>query len=136
MALIVAFFLPLVSVMGIFSVSSFETVFGSAADSGKDASRFLLLVFPLAGILLLIGALNNEKYIVSRKLLAWLPLATIIGIIIYIIVEQAGRSTESGGSIMGIFDLLGIGAWLTLVVSLVLPFANFKTPQPAVEAEQ
>lgn len=110
--LVVGFFLPYLS-MGPFSASGFEIIKGA----GK-ADKYILLLSPIAGLLLLIGAANSENYIPSRGILVLLALAGVLYLII--------RSLIEGGDIGQLFKMLGIGYWLSLASALVLAVYNPK----------
>lgn len=86
--------------------------------------RFVLLLIPLSGVLLLIGALNNGNYPLGRNLLCWLPiLAILFWVIGYPLIEGA----SIGDIFKNLFKTIGIGLWITLAASLVLAFYNPKT---------
>ncbi len=117
--LIGCFFLPYLSFMGM-NVSGYDTVF----SGGGDWKKYILLLIPVSGIFLLIGALNNGNYILGRGIWTWLPLLTIIYMII-------GEPLINGVAIGDIFKTIGkgygIGLWVTIGASLVLAFYN---PRP------
>jgi hypothetical protein len=83
--------------------------------------KYVPIIIPLAGLLLLIGALNNGNYPLGRNLLCWLPLLTVLYMIII-------RPLIDGVAIGDIFKMLGkgwgIGWWVTVVTSLVLAVYN------------
>ena len=82
--------------------------------------RFVLLLIPLSGVLLLVGALNNGNYPLGRNLLCWLPLLAVIFWIV-------GMPLINGGDIGAMIKTVGIGLWITAGASLVLAFYNPKT---------
>jgi len=89
-------------------------------NSSGSADRFILLLTPIAGVLLLVGALNNEKYIPSRSVLGILAL---VGWIYPLI-----RGLMEGGSGMSqIFKFMGIGFWLGLVAAIAVLVYNPKS---------
>ncbi len=114
-ALIGSFFLPLYSFGGK-GLSGFDLV----SAKGGDWQKYLLLLIPITGILLLLGELNNN-YILGRGLLSWLPLLTLLFILIV-------NPLINGAAIGDIFKSLGkgygAGMWLAIVSSLVLAFYN------------
>ena len=116
--LIGCFFLPYWSFMGM-NVSGFDSV----KASGGSWQKYILLLIPLSGVLLLIGAVNNENYPLGRNLLCWLPLLTVLyTIIVSPLIEGVGFGD--------IFKMIGkgygIGWWITIAASLVLAFYNPK----------
>ena len=117
--LIGCFFLPYVSFMGM-SASGYDAVF---SDSGGDWQKYIPLLIPLSGLMLLIGAVNNGNYIIGRGLWAWLPLLTLLYMII-------GKPLIDGAAIGDIFKMIGktygMGLWGTIAASLVLAFYNPK----------
>ena len=113
--LIGCFFLPYVSYMGR-SVSAFDIM----KAPGGDWQKYIGLLIPISGLLLLVGALNNENYPLGRNLLCWVPLLTVI----YILVIEPVLINKA--SIGDVFKITGVGLWITLAASLVLAFYNPK----------
>jgi len=116
--LIGCFFLPYYNFMG--KISGLDIV----KASGGDWEKYILLLIPLSGVLLLIGAMNNDNYPLGRTLLSWLPLLAVLFWII-------GMPLINGAAIGDVFKLIGkgygIGFWITIGASLVLAFYN---PRP------
>ncbi len=110
--LIAGFFLPYLSFLGR-GISGFELV-----KAGGKADVYILALSPLAGILLLVGALNNGNYIPSRGILIILALVGVL----YLIV----RSLIEGGAVGDLFKLLGVGYWLSLAAAVILAAYNPK----------
>ncbi|MBL7748439.1 MAG: hypothetical protein JNM19_13465 [Chitinophagaceae bacterium] len=110
--LILGFFLPYISFFGQ-GVSGFDLV-----KQGGKADVYVLLLSPIAGILLLVGALNNGKYVPSRGILVLLALIGVLYLII--------RSLIEGGPLGAMFKLLGIGYYLSLAAAVVLAIYNPK----------
>ncbi|HYC39892.1 MAG TPA: hypothetical protein VEB63_05330 [Chitinophagaceae bacterium] len=116
-ALVGCFFLAYFSFMGA-SVSGYDTVFSSNA-SGWD--RYILLLIPLSGLLLLVGELNKGNYVLGRALWAWLPLlALLFLLIIYPVVRGAGFGT----TVKSLGQGYGIGLWITIAAAVVLAVYN------------
>lgn len=122
LALVGCFFLPFFKFGGFGSTSAFDIVFKS---KGGDWEKYIWLLIPLSGVLLLIGAANNENYMISRALWSWLPLLTVIYIIVrlYMSAKQPGVKIPIGDFIK-VFDM---GFWATFAVSLVLAVVQPKS---------
>jgi hypothetical protein len=118
--LIASFFLPLYSAGG---VSAFDIVKGPSYGNGIEVMlmKYLWILIPLSGLMLLIGAMNNDNYILGRGIWAWLPLLALLYIIIRPIID--------GAKIGDMIKLFGVGMWVMLVASLILAFYN---PRPRV----
>ncbi|NOT51464.1 MAG: hypothetical protein HOP10_09330 [Chitinophagaceae bacterium] len=98
----------------------------SAFDIVKGAGpweKYVLILIPLSGVLLLIGALNNGNYPLGRNTLCWLPLLAVLFWII-------GMPLIEGFPIGDVFKSIGkgwgIGHWIAVVGSLVLALYNPK----------
>jgi hypothetical protein len=111
--LIGCFFLAYLSFMG-HGISGFDMVF---SGGGGGIDRYLMLLIPISGIMLLIGALGGN-YIGGRAIWTWLPLLAVLYFIIRMVIEGVG--------IGDLFKVIGIGLWITLAASLVLAFYNPK----------
>ena len=115
-ALIGSFFLPFYSIGGRGGVSGLDLV--TAKGAGWEI--YLLLLIPISGLLLLLGELNNN-YILSRGLLSWLPLLTIIFIIF---INPLIKGADFGSIFKYIGKGYGVGLWIAIASSLVLAFYN------------
>lgn len=116
--LIGCFFLPYFSFFGM-GVSGFDLV----KAPGGGWQKYILLLIPLSGILLLVGAVNNENYPLGRNLLCWLPLLAIIFTVIIIpLIDGAGF----GDVFSALGKGYGLGLWITIAASLVLAVYNPK----------
>jgi hypothetical protein len=120
--LIGCFFLAYFSFFGT-SISGYDLVFSGSAGGKGEWEKYILLLIPVSGIMLLIGALNNGNYIAGRGIWTWLPLLTVLYLII-------GAPLINGRAIGDIFKAIGkgygIGLWITIAASLVLAVYNPK----------
>lgn len=110
-ALIASFFLPLSSVG---SSSAFDIVQLPTYGSGIEVmlNKYLWLLIPVAGLILLIGALNNGNYAGGRGLWAVLPLLVVLYMIVKPVID--------GVKIETLPKSFGIGFWVMIAASLVL----------------
>ena len=115
-ALLGSFFLPFYSFGGRGGVSGLDLI----TAKGGDWQKYLILLIPITGLLLLLGELNNN-YILSRGLLSWLPLLTLIFIIF---ISPLIKGADIGSIFKYIGKGYGVGLWVTIVASLVLVFYN------------
>ncbi len=113
--LVAAFFLPFYSSspFSMSGISGFDVIQGP----GK-ADKYVLLLSPVAGLLLLIGAANNGNYIPSRGILIFLALAGLLYLVL--------RPVIDGFDIGKLIQMLGIGYWLSLLAVLGLVLVNPK----------
>jgi hypothetical protein len=119
--IIASFFLPYFNMAGLFKMSGLDIISGGGMDGSKGSpDRFLMLLAPLGGVLLLVGALNNEKYIPSRMVLGVLALLGVIYPLIRGVIE-------GGEGLSQVFKFLGIGFWLGLVASVAVLVYNPKS---------
>jgi len=86
--------------------------------------KYFLLTIPLTTFFHLLGVLSQEKNFYSRKLLSWIPLATLI--IVFILILAKEGSDESIFNNGNIFSSTGAGFWLALVLSSLLAYINLK----------
>lgn len=121
LALAGCFFLPYIDAGFFGKASGFNLVFPKGGSNGESWERFIWLLIPVAGLLLLLGALGNENYFLGRGFLSWLPLLALLYMII------VGPMIH-GEAISDVFKHLGqsygIGLWITIGLSLVLAFYN------------
>ena len=117
--LIASFFLP---VWSISSTSAFDAVQATSYGSGIEnmLMKYLWIIFPLSGIMLLIGALNNGNYFLGRGLWAFLPLLAIL----YLLIRPM---LDVKVDIMDMIKGFGVGMWMMLVGSLVLAIYHPKS---------
>ena len=117
--LIESFFLPLMS--GGIKASAFDIVKSPGSPSGFEMIllKYIWIIFPLSGLMLLIGAINRGNYPGGRGLWAVLPLLAVLYLIIRPVIGG-----ENFGSYIKTF---GIGMWMMIAGSLLLAFYN---PRP------
>lgn len=117
--LIAGFFLPITS-SG--SMSAFDAVQLPSYGTGIEnmLMKYLWILIPLSGVMLLIGALNNGNYILGRGLWAILPLLALIYLLVRPIID-------GGADVMDMIKGFGVGMWMMLVGSLVLAIYHPKS---------
>lgn len=114
--LVIAFFLPYVNAGGA-HISGFDSLFGKYSKAGKDL-KYLWLVIPIVGLLLLYGELK-KKYFVRRHTLCWIPLLILLLMLfIFPLIDGSSLKTIFNSFSHGI----GIGMWLTIAASIALAF--------------
>jgi hypothetical protein len=122
--LVAAFFMPWVKFF--VSLSAWDMLFGQAAAYIDTGFKYIGILIPVAGALIIYGAaFNKENYPLSKRFLFLLPVLTLI----VIAVAIDAKIRDSGGGIRNsdvdnIIKIFGIGFWLTLIASVVLPFLN------------
>ncbi len=114
--LIASFFLPM-GAGG--STSAFDLVQGPSFGKGFEAlfMKYGWILVPLSGLMLLIGALNNENYFLGRGIWAFLPLLALLMLLIGIPLIQGAAI---GDILKVVTKMYGIGVWVALAASLVL----------------
>jgi uncharacterized membrane protein YqhA len=116
-ALIGAFFLPIFKLEG---SSAFNIV--TAPEKGKDMlMKYIWILIAISAIILLAGALNNENYVLGRSLWAWLPLATLIFVVVkvYLIAKESSDKVPIGDFV----KIFAVGFWIMFAASLILAFS-------------
>lgn len=118
-ALLAAFFLPLLNIEG-FKPSAFDIV-KAPGKSNDVLMKYIWVLIPLSGIILLVGAMNNEQYFLGRGIWAWLPFATIVFVLIRLYV----KSQEMGAkvSVSEFAKGFAVGFWIMFAASLILAFS-------------
>lgn len=116
-ALIAAFFLPLFKIE---DSSAFNIV--TAPEKANDVlMKYIWVLIAISAILLLAGALNNENYILGRGLWTWLPLATIIFVVVRIYLKAKDSGTKV--PLDEFIKIFGVGFWIMFAASLILAFS-------------
>lgn len=125
--LVAAFFMPWVKFF--VSLSAWDMLFGEAGRYIDTGFKYIAILIPIAGAIIIYGAaFNNENYPIAKGLLFRLPIITLVILIIAIISkigDTGGRFRSS--DLENITKIFGIGFWLTLVASIILPFLQSKT---------
>lgn len=120
--LIGSFFLPYLNFAGFIKASGFDIVSeGGMGEGSKDADKYLMLLTPLAGLLLVIGALNKDRYIPPRPLLGLLGLLGVLYPLIRLIIESKGDGMGQ------VIKILGLGFWLGLAAAIAVLVYNPKS---------
>jgi len=122
LALIGCFFLPFIN-FGFGSGSLFDLIFKSGGSG--DWEKYIGLLIPISAVLLLIGAMNNENYMISRIIWSVLPLLTVLYYPVRIYIEASGAGQKVPiGDLIKVFD---VGYWALLGVSLILAVVQPKS---------
>lgn len=120
-ALIGSFFLAYLG-----GASGFDIVKSSDTGMGNNVQviilQYIWILFPLSGIMLLIGAVSGN-YIINRGLWAWLPMLALLTVLIVLPLIN-GKNLFT--AIKDLINLFGIGLWIAIAASLVLAFYNPK----------
>lgn len=124
--LIVAFFLPYVVVKEAdISISGYKAIFGKGGLFGtKGVTIYLILLVPIGAIVALISAVSDDT---NNSYGTWMPLVGIIYLTIMMYVEMNKGARIAGGASIPIstyIGVLGVGYWITLVASVLLPINN------------
>ncbi len=124
--LIGSFFLPYLKFGAAGSSSGFDlvTASGGRGEWQDMLMKYIWILIPLSGILLLIGAMNNENYIFGRGLWTWLPLLTVIFVIVKLYLDAKNMNGGRSVSVSDLVKVFGIGFWIATVASLLLAFYN------------
>jgi hypothetical protein len=119
LAFLVSFFLPYLD-LGSATASGLDIV-KNAGESRDPVMTYIWLIFPLAGLMLLIGALNNGNYPGGRGLWLWLPFLALI-FILFIYPVMNGMAFGETFKTFG--RGFGIGLWIALAASVIGLVAN------------
>lgn len=132
--LVAAFFMPWVNTF--FALSAWDIFFRDISRSFDATLRFGAAIIPITGILVIYGAaFNNERYVLPKKLLFLLPVITLIMIAIAIGSKFSQEEIRGFDTII-LIRLFGIGFWLTLVASIILPFTNSRRISKNISTQQ
>jgi hypothetical protein len=115
LALLVSFFLPYLG-----SISGLDIV-KNGGDAPDKVMAYIWLVFPISGLMLLIGALNRGNYPGGRSLWFWLPLLALIFILF---IYPVMNDVSLGDTFKTFGKGFGIGLWIALAASVIGVFAN------------
>lgn len=117
--LVLTFFMPWFKF--IVGINAMEIVFGTIGDQINSKFRFTLLVFPICGILLsYIFLIKKEKIFKVTRLFFVIPLFTLSFVFLFY-YSLTYNSQEN--TFVSITEFFGIGFWLTLIISILLPIA-------------
>jgi hypothetical protein len=122
LGLISSFFLPYLQFESV-KASGFDLLVATTPPGAKKGlllMKYIWLLIPVASIFLLIGALNNERYFLSRAIWALLPLLTLS--VVCIQIFRDAKRIGIGTSFNELSKNLAIGFWTSLGLSLVLAF--------------
>lgn len=109
------FFLPYLG-SGFSAISGYDAVFKFSNGSWE---KYLWLLIPVAAVMLLLGAAGGN-YFLGRSTLVWIPLLTILFIILR-------AKMETNITIAQLLESIGYGLWISLAASLLLVFYNPKS---------
>ncbi len=120
--LIAAFFMPWITAF--VSLNAWDIVFGSAGEFINSSIRYVLVLIPISGILIIYNTVEMNAFTMKFKaILSILPLLTFIFVGIIIINRiNADLSDLIKNDLGEITNLFGIGFWLTLICSVFLPY--------------
>ena len=132
--LLVAFFLPLIKS---FNISCYDIVFNQnfvvKLLLPDPDYRFVLLIFPLSAILKIIDEVTfrtfDDWFSVMIK---YFPIITLIIFFARLLISVPLKDNDW---LSHIINYIGIGTWLTLVTSLILPFLNSSSDNSIIKAE-
>ena len=113
LALLVGFFLPYLNFMG--RTASGLDIVKNAGDAADPVIGYIWLVFPISGLMLLIGALTGN-YPGGRSLWFWL---SFLAILFILIIYPLTKGMEFGEVFESFGRGMGVGLWITIVASLV-----------------
>ncbi len=111
-ALIAFFFVPT-------DTSFYNWVFNMP---GGDWQKYIPLIFPISGLMLLIGAANKDQYFLGRGLWAWLP---ILAVLYWLIGAPLMNHIPFGDIMSSLGKGYSINMWGTIAASVVLVISTF-----------
>jgi glucan phosphoethanolaminetransferase (alkaline phosphatase superfamily) len=125
--LVISFFMPWISVGGLFSVSAWDLLTGRFEED-LPWQMFILFLVPVAAALLLFQRLMSRRV---WRLLYFIPLLAIVGLFTYGYIEYERAQSAAGSDgldilnlnrdfMSGLMEVLGFGFWLTIALSVFL----------------
>jgi hypothetical protein len=127
--LVLGFFMPWFHMYA--GLSAWDMLFGDAGRIIDVGFKYLALLIPISGGIIIYGAaFNNESYPVSKNILFRIPILTLI-VITIIIGNKLSDLGARGSDIEYVYKIIGIGFWMTLIASLILPF-RLKQSKPKI----
>ncbi len=131
-ALVISFFLPWISVV---NLSAWDLVFGLPGEFIGSSFRYITVLIPIAGLMILYAeALNKGRYGVSKWLLFFTPLFTLIALTVAIGIKIMESRRSFDADLGDVLNVFGVGFWLTLIVAIALPLMYRQEEAPADEA--
>lgn len=95
------------------------SAFDIVKSSYGNALKYLYLVFPIAGVMLLIGALQNGNYPGGYSLWTWLPFLTVL---FMLIIKPLIDGYSFNLVLKSLGKGYGIGAWIAIAASVLAAF--------------
>lgn len=131
--LVIAFFLPWITLF--IGISAWDIVFGGIGQYANTPFKYLSILIPVSGALIVYGAaFNGERYALPKGLLFLLPLLTLIALTLALVIRTNEYTRDMRMSDLNtITSVLGIGFWLTVIASIILPFLRSR-PVPGIIA--
>ncbi len=121
--LVCAFFMPWINILG--NISASDLVFGDIGRFFDNGFKYVTVIIPIAGILIILEAAFSNKNYIPTSFLLFLPLLTLIMIGIAIGAKAnsfSGMRIGTGTDFENFIKIFGVGFWLTLIGSFILPF--------------
>ena len=124
--LFITFFLPLVKFDGFlgFSASSYDIVFSNISRRiGLTENRFFIVLIPVSALLIIINEATKGTLAGLASILKFVPIITwvILLLITFAKLDDIGRNIVQPNDLL---NFLGIGFWLSIIISIILPFMN------------
>ena len=106
------------------SISAWDIIFGRTSEYINSKIKYVILLIPATGLMIIFCAVfNNNNYPIPKRILFSLPLLIFIGIALDIVfeIDKSKRGFHNFG-FENFLKIFGIGFWLTLITSAILPF--------------